>query len=224
MSLFAYRVLNSGHPRQKILPLAGRRRTGIAVALVLALGSGGCTSVASPPDRFYNLSIAEPSSGAGSCRLPGVLLVNRPVGNSLTGELGLVYRPEPGSPELRRHVYHLWAEPPTVMIQAELAAYLRKLGVADTIITPNVRARADYALNGRLVDMHRVMGDQPHINLAIDLSLVRLRDRKVLVQSSGVQALPAADIASAVKAYELAALALFDGFLEDCQRVLKASP
>ena len=37
MSLFAYRVLNSGHPRQKILPLAGRRRTGIAVALVLAV-------------------------------------------------------------------------------------------------------------------------------------------------------------------------------------------
>ena len=138
--------------------------------------------------------------------------------------MGLVYRPAPGSPELRRHVYHLWADPPTVMIQTELAAYLRTVGVADTIITPNVRARADFALNGRIVDMHRVMGDQPHVSLAIDLSLIRLRDRKVLVQSSGIQTLPAADVASAVQAYEVAALALFDAFLEDCQRVLKASP
>ena len=198
------------------------RRVFIGVC-VLALAVWGCSSVSSPPDRFYDLKVRTSDGGAGACHVPGVLVVNRPQADALIDELGLVYRPEEDSPQLRRHVYHLWADPPTLMIQSELAAYLKKRGVADTVVTPGLRARADYALNGNIAEMHRVLGEDPTIVLALDLNLVRLRDRKVLVQSAGVVTLPAPDVAAATQAYGVAATSLFDQFLATCQRDLAAS-
>lgn len=195
----------------------------VACFLGVVLAGWGCSTASSPPDRFYDLTIASRKGGAGACRLPGVLLVNRPVADALTDERGMVFRPEGGSVELRRSAYHLWVDPPTILIQNQLAAYLKNRGVADTVVTPDLRSRADYALNGRIVEMFRSLGSPPTITLALDLSLVRLHDRRVLVQSSGVETQPAADFDQAVRAYEAAASSLFDAFLVECQNKLAAS-
>lgn len=193
------------------------------VALGLALVSWGCSVAPMPPDRFYPLGVVGASSPAGACRLPGVLVVNRPTADSLTDQRKMVYRPAGQSEELRRSDYFLWVDPPTALIQSRLVSYLQKRGVSETIVTPDLRAQADYALSGRIVEMHRSLGDSPTITLALDLSLLRVSDRQVLVQSSGVETRPAATIDDAIRAYESAAADLFDGFVAECQSRLSAS-
>jgi len=192
-------------------------------ALGLALVALGCSVAPMPPDRFYHLDVVGASSPAGACRLPGVLVVNRPTADSLTDERSMVYRPAGDTKELRRSDYHLWVDPPTILIQNRLVAYLQKRGVSDTVVTPGLRAQADYAVSGRIVEMHRSLGDPSTITLAMDLSLLRLRDRRVLVQSSGVETQPAASIDEAIGAYETAAANLFDAFVAECQARLSAS-
>jgi len=192
-------------------------------ALGLACSGWGCSVAPMPPDRFYDLSRVATQSDAGACRVPGVLVVNRPVANSLTDERTMVFRPDRESPELRRSVYDLWVDPPTVLLQDRLAAYLGKRGVAATVVTPDLRAHADYALSGRVVEMYRSLGNSPSVTLALDLTLVRLRDHRVLVQSSGTETLPAADIDQAVRGYEIAASNLFEAFVMECQSELAGS-
>lgn len=186
-------------------------------ALGLALASVGCSVAPMPPDRFYHLGAVGSSSPAGACRLPGVLVVNRPIADSLTDQRSMVYRPAGDTQELRRSDYQLWVDPPTVLIQNRLVSYLKRRGVADTVVTPDLRAQADYALSGRIVEMHRSLGDPSTITLAMDLSLLRLKDRRVLVQSSGVETRPASSIDEAIPAYESAAANLFDTFVAECQ-------
>lgn len=211
------RSREAGIPRDAITRLLG------VFALGLALAAGGCSVAPMPPDRFYHLGVVGASSPAGACRLPGVLLVNRPTADSLTDERSMVYRPAGDTKELRRSDYHLWVDPPTILIQNRLVTYLQKRGVSDTVVTPGLRAQADYALSGRIVEMHRSLGNPPTITLAMDLSLLRLRDRRVLVQSSGIETQSAASIDEAIRAYESAASNLFDAFVAECQSRLSAS-
>jgi ABC-type uncharacterized transport system auxiliary subunit len=198
-------------PRFRVVRLAA------SLGVVAALG---CASTASPPDRFYPLLVAAPTVGAGACRVEGVLQVNRPVADATTDQRNLVYQPDPTSAELRRHTFHLFTDVPSLLFQDELASYLRKAGVAPTVVTPDLRARADYALNTRIVTLHRVLGDPARAEIGIELSLVRLRDRKVLVQATESASLLAPDVESAVAAYGAAAGTLFDAFLRDCSRQL----
>ena len=212
-------------PRSRELPI---QRNAIArflgvLALALALASAGCSVAPMPPDRFYHLGAVGASSPAGACRLPGVLVVNRPTADSLTDQRSMVYRPAGDTQELRRSDYYLWVDPPTVLIQNRLVSYLQQRGVSDTVVTPDLRAQADYALSGRIIEMHRSLGDPATITLAMDFSLLRLKDRRVLVQSSGTETRAAASIDEAIPAYESAAANLFDAFVAECQSRLSVS-
>lgn len=203
-----------------------RGATGIAATVLLGVGSllaQGCAAVDPPPeDRFYRLAPeAEPPGAAEGPALPGVLAVERPRADALTGERALVWTRGGTSPRLERHRYHYWVEPPTDAVQQHLADFLRRAGVARAVVTPAARVQADYRLTGRLERFERVLGAQgPAVHVALRLSLQDAGDAAILWREVYGVRRAAADrsVEEAVRAFEEALEEILPRVAEDLRR------
>jgi len=153
----------------RIAGKAGRR-----LATLSLLVSLGCAGGAPPPeDRFYRLApeLAAPASSAEPV-LAGVLRVDPPQGDALTGERAILWTPGEASPRVERHRYHFWVEPPPTAIASALVESLRRARIARSVVLPDVRVEADYRLTGRLERFERVLGEaDPAVHVVLRLAL-----------------------------------------------------
>jgi ABC-type uncharacterized transport system auxiliary subunit len=107
------------------------------------------------------------------------------------------------------------------MVQDELAAFLRKRGIARSVVTPSMRADADYELRGRLRHFELLTGGRTGKVLAeIDLSVVRTADGKVVVANTYSREVEADDgnVAASVVAINDALGEIFAEFATDLDR------
>lgn len=190
-----------------------RWRLGAAIAYLLLCG---CLGTPGQPDQFYRIELAPAHHANGSCSLPGTLQVNRLRTDGLTDGRHLLYRTAASTPELRRHPYQLWVDPPSEMLQYELARSLSGRAVAVQVVTADMRVPADYELEGRIVRMERVLGTEPRAELELDLVLIRSADRRVLLRFHQHDQLPAPDVAAAVRAWEASTARMLERFLAAC--------
>jgi len=124
-----------------------------------ALLAAGCTTRPVPQSHFYRLDAATPPAAATAApRFDGVLSVERFTADDLVRERPIVYS-DGTALEVQQHHYHYWVEPPTDMLQEQMAAYLRAEHVATTVVTPEMRIRPDYVVLGRLNRFERVLAD-----------------------------------------------------------------
>ena len=186
---------------------AGRRRALAALAGVLA---AACVGSPAPPDRHFRLAVAPPARRATPA-LPGVLLVERPRADALARRTALVYVTDAGAPELRTRAYENWADSPTLLVQREIAAGLHAAGVAERVVTPEIRVEPDYRLDAELVRFEEQRGGAaPRVVVELAFVLVDERGRGVLLQESyrEERVAPGADAADAVRAYDAALSAI----------------
>jgi ABC-type uncharacterized transport system auxiliary subunit len=188
--------------------------------LLAALGLSGCLGSTDPvpPDNFYRLRV--PANGQALSRplVPGTVQVSAFEGDALLHARPILFSSDGGSGAVRQHNYHYWADPPTRMVQDELAAFLRKRGLARSVVTPTMRAEADYELRGRLRHLEMLTGGSGARVLAeLDLSVVRVADGKVVVANTYVREGEAADagVAASVTALNGALAEIFAGFAAD---------
>ena len=195
----------------------GRRRRFTALGCGLALAAAGCVSGPAPKDHFYRLEVAAPGSGTGPPRLAGTLAVNRFRADALTNERQLLYRESDDATEVGRLAYDRWVDSPTVMLQGVITRYLRAAGVAQRVVTPAVRVRPDFLLTGRIVRLEWVLGAAPRASVALELSITRLADGKLLVFESYREEtkLGGAEVAQAIRGFDQALGAIFARFLAD---------
>jgi ABC-type uncharacterized transport system auxiliary subunit len=112
-----------------------------------------------------------------------VLEVDRFRAEALTGERPILYRHAEEGAEVRRHAYHRWVDSPTRMVQSQVARYLRAAGVAEAVVTPEMRANPDFVLSGTLVRLERVIGaGRPGVVVALQLGVVRESDHHLVFQ------------------------------------------
>jgi ABC-type uncharacterized transport system auxiliary subunit len=107
------------------------------------------------------------------------------------------------------------------MVQDELAAFLRKRGLARSVVTPNMRTDADYELRGRLRHLEMLTGGRGAKVLAeLDLSVVRIADGKVVVASTYSREADAGDdsVGASVSAINDALGEIFADFAADLDR------
>ena len=186
-----------------------------AAALVLLLTACGGGS-APPPDSFYRLSADDPGRRYGRPLLPGTVEVGRFSADGVTGERALVY--SNGGQRVRRYSYHHWIDSPPRLIQESLVEALRRVEAAEAVVTPELRLRSDWRVEGQLKRLeHRLTGDGgAEVVLAIEVSVVDARDGG-LVMIDGFRSrrqVASTEVEPAVEAFNVALTDVVAEFLD----------
>jgi ABC-type uncharacterized transport system auxiliary subunit len=174
-----------------------------------------------PPDNFYRLRIGAAGEPAQRPLVPGVLRVAAFEGDALLHARPVLYSPAGQPHAVRQHNYHYWADPPTRMVQDELAAYLKKRGAARAVVTPSMRVDSDYELRGRLRRLELVTGaGDARVVAELDLSVIRIADDRVVAAGSYEREVAADDdaVATSVGALNEALADIFARFSADLDR------
>lgn len=158
----------------------GNLKRGLA-AVLLAVGLAGCASPAPPRDSFYRLTVAPEVAVLEHPVLPGVLEVNRLDVDGVLSERGLAYAEADGA--LARYRYDLWSDAPATALQMELADTLRRAGVAEQVVTPDLRVPPEWTVRGRLFRFE-VLPDSGRVAIKLQLAVVSARDGSLLLLRS----------------------------------------
>ncbi len=187
-----------------------------AALLVAASLAAACASGPAPKDHFYRLEVAAPAA-LPAPRLAGTLAVNRFRADALTNERQILYRENDTTTEVGRLAYQRWVDSPTIMVQGQLARYLRDAGVAKRVVTPAVRVRPDFLISGRIARLEWVLGASPQVVVELQLAITRPNDGKLLVHRtySGVAPVDGSSAGKAVEAFDRALGEIFARFLAD---------
>ena len=187
-------------------------------ALLVSVGALGCAAGPAPTDHFYRLEAGAPERRFELPLLPGTLEIRRFRSDAVLEERRVLVRRDGRSHEIEPVPYHYWTDSPTRAVQIELARYLRSAGVAEGVVMPEARVRADHVLSGRLLRLEQVLGGKaPTVDLQLELSLTREADRTlVLVETYREQtAASSGKVTDAARALGSALTRIFDRFLED---------
>ena len=182
----------------------------------------GCLSVGTaPPDHFYRLELTAPDLRFDSSVLPGTIQVTRPSADALTGERYLLYRENGQSMQVRHHPYHQWMDSPTLIIQQEIARYLRSAQLSDHVVTPEHRARVDYLLSCRIAKFERVLDDSPRVVMELELGLTHMRNREPLLLQTYREEQPTRGegVAASIEAYDQALGKILKRFVADASNI-----
>jgi cholesterol transport system auxiliary component len=205
---------------------AGSWLPGLSAIIVAYAVVAGCVSGPPPQDVFYTLTGAMTASKS-SKPLAGTILVNRMAARGFTAGRQIVFRDKKYPFQVQRYHYRYWADAPAVLIQDRLAESLRQAGIADYVITPAERAKADWILSGTLLRFeHHPYTRPPAVVVELELGIVRSECREsVFLKRYSVQE-PASNhqIEQAIPAFERALTRLIDQFLKDAARVLEEQP
>lgn len=178
----------------------------------------GCLGSAPPVprDHYYRLLVAAPAQTKSDARFAGVMRVELFQADGLLRERPLLYS-ESGAPhEVQQHNYHYWTGAPPRMLQEQLVAYLRRSQIAHSVVTPDLRVRADYQVSGKIKRLERLLGGgPPRVFVEMELALVRLSDNSLVLIDSFTEEEPDTgdSVDSAITALNRATGRLFDRFV-----------
>jgi len=198
----------------------------VLCSLVAAL-LGGCFGAAPPVprDHYYRILVPPPKAEAVGEDLLGVVSIPPFEASGLLRERPLLFSAGEQSLEIQQHDYHYWTDPPPQMLQAQLASYLRQVGLADTVVTPAMRIRPDFEVAGRIKRLERLLdGHSARVAAELDLALIDLTGRRLTVMKTYAveRNCPDDSINGAIIALNQAVTQIFDQFLADARRTTLA--
>lgn len=188
----------------------------LAAASLLVLAA--CAGPAAPPDSFYRIEVAAPTQRLPRPILPGVLEINRLASDGVAAERALAFsRTEGGA--LAHYKYDFWSEPPGLLLQDRLAHYLAAAGIADKVVTPELRVLADWVLRGKVRRFEQI-ADRAEVVVDLELAVVRARDGRLVLLETYTARVPAASarVEDAAQAMEKGVADIFARFLADLGR------
>jgi ABC-type uncharacterized transport system auxiliary subunit len=189
----------------------------IAYAVILLAGCAGSGPVRE--DAFYRLDPLPAMSGV-AVPLEGTVLVSAITGRSFAGGRNIVFWDAAQPETIQRYTYHFWVEPPAVLIHDVITQAFRDARLAERVVTPTQRVRADYIVSGTLLRMeHRRESGGSKVLIEMELGLLRTatRDLVTLKRYTVEEAAVDNQIGSAVSAFGRALGRLVALFLEDVQ-------
>ncbi|MCW9032573.1 MAG: PqiC family protein [Alphaproteobacteria bacterium] len=179
-----------------------------------------CTQPPLPKDHYYRLGGIVSEGGPITSPLKGIVEVDRFLADGLVGGRSLLFTEAGQEQEVQEYHYHLWTEGPTSLIQDSLIAYLRDAKVADNIITPEMRLNPDFAINGRIRHLERIIGGkQPKVLVELEIGLKSMADDKLVFIKSYSQEVTHKNenVSTAVAAMNQAVASIFKRFIADIQ-------
>ncbi len=186
-------------------------------ALTGCLGS----TEAVPPDHYYRITVDQPDQPAPSVAFPGVLSIATFDGDGLVRGRPVLFTTDGHKGTLRQHNYHYWVDSPSRLLQGQLATFLKNSALAETVVTPEMRVRADYELVGRIIRLERVLGvGPPRVAVKLELSVVRLGDHTLVSTNTFSSEINCVDdsVGAAITAINQAVGKIFNDFVASAGR------
>jgi len=205
-------------PQRRGHTVIGLRLAGVA----LLLGLAACAGSPPPPDAFHRLVVPPPAART-TPRLDGVLEVERLAAADVLRSRPLVVM-EAGTGVLRHARYHLWVDGPPVLLQDALVDYLRAAGLAERVVTPELRDEPRWLVEGRIHRFERVAGAGGAAAVRLELVL-RERDAgppRVHEVYRVTRAAADDSAAAAIEALGLAVGEVFAAFVSDVDQAFAA--
>ena len=174
-----------------------------------------------PRDHYYRLLVSSPVDLSAEGHIANVIRVEPLQADGLLRERPLLYSESGASYEVQQHNYHYWTDAPPHMLQDQLVTYLRQSNIARSVVTPDMRVRADYQISGKVKRLERLLGGgPPRVFVELELALVRLSDNTLLLVDSFAEQEPEAgnSVGSAIVALNKATGRVFRRFLGEAQR------
>ncbi len=196
--------------------IAANRIGLLVISAALSLTIWGCASGPAPTDHYYQIDAGVPDAPLAK-KLEGNLQVDRLRTDALMGERQLLFKKTADAPEIRQHLYQRWSDPPAILLQTELIAFLSAAAAADTVISSTARVKQDYVVSGRFRDFERVLEPQVHAVVEIQLIVTSAAGEEILVNNSYREERAAANstIAASAVAFSEAVHVIFERFLAD---------
>lgn len=185
------------------------------------LATNGCLGGQPSQDYFYRLHVPDPTTHFDPSPLQGTLQVTRPRADALTSERHLVYRKESSTSQLNHHAYHRWVDSPTLLLQQEMTQFLRKAGLAQQVVTTEMRATVDYALSCRIARLERVIDQSPRVILELELGITSMKDRRTLLLRTYREEELTTDleVGTSIEAYNQALSTILHRFITDASKL-----
>lgn len=192
------------------------RRAAWPAALGAVLFLGACSQPPVPKDSFYRLEADLPQRQFAEPPLPGVVEISRFSADGVINERALAYTDPDG--KLQQYSYHYWVESPTQLVQDALVRAFRESGAAVRAVTPAMRLRPHYLMQGKLHRFEQVMqGESARAVVELEVSLTQARDGALILLETYRVERPARDdsVRAAVNALRAAVADLTARLLDD---------
>lgn len=194
----------------------------IAPLLLVSL-LAGCLGQAPPLPRDHYYRILVPHKGGDRARpvFAGVVSIPPLEADGLLRERPLLFSASGAAHQMQQHDYHHWSDPPTRMLQGELASYLRQSRFGEAVVTSDIRIRPDFEVVGRIKRLERLLGGgAPRVAAELELALVHLADNRMLVIDTYSVELSSrgGSVEASVMALNRAVTEIFGRFLEDARQ------
>lgn len=192
----------------------------LALIPLLLVSLSGCIGGSAPPvprDHYYRILVPQPARSE-NILFPGVAEVAPLEADGLLRERPLLFSSSGQSYEMQQHDYHYWIDPPTRMLQGQLIDYLRASGLAGSVVTPDLRIKPDFQINGRVKRLERLLGGgPPRVIAELELSMVASDGNRLIVVETYTAEAPSADdgVESSILALNQALSDIFERFLTD---------
>jgi len=182
------------------------------------LGVGGCAGAPSvPQDNFYRLSPTPKSDQQGGILKDATVEVARFVADGSVSNRPILYSSETNPNSVSEYHYHFWIEAPPTLIKDALVSYLRAAGVANRIVTPEMRVDSDYSILGRIKRLEIFTGKKYTGVASFEIGLRRNSDDALLVLNEYEAKVEAENnsVGSVITAVEKATEDIFARFVVD---------
>lgn len=178
-----------------------------------------------PEDAFYRLDVSPPRVAYTTYLLPGILEIDPFRADPLTSGRAMLYHTTETPTRVYRLPYTFWMEAPAAMLQREAAEYLRAAHVAKQVVTPSVRASAEYALTGTILRLEQIRSESPAVVMELELSVVERGSRALLFHQTYFEEVPAngQDVTrTAATAFSRAYSSILERFVADLDSSLNS--
>ncbi|GAB6052134.1 ABC-type transport auxiliary lipoprotein family protein [Magnetospira thiophila] len=156
-----------------------RRLTAWWAVLGLTVLFTACAQPDVPRDHFYRLDPGQPVALSAPL-LDGTLEVERFTAVGLAAQRPIVYSDSNDASQAHAYHYHFWEESPGAMLQDRMVDFLRAAQLAKLVVTPELRADADFVITGRIQRLEQVLGSTTKGVLQIELILRRANNDELL--------------------------------------------
>ncbi|MDH5187664.1 MAG: ABC-type transport auxiliary lipoprotein family protein [Rhodospirillaceae bacterium] len=190
----------------------------IAVSLTSLVALNACATAQSvPQDNFYRLAPQPETSQQGGILQDATVEVARFVADGSVSNRPILYSSDANPNSVSEYHYHFWIEAPPTLIKDSLVSYLRAAGIANRVVTPEMRVSSDYSVLGRIKRLEIYTGKKYTGVASFEIGLRRNSDGELLVLNEYESKVEANNnsVGSVITAVEKATEDIFARFVHD---------